>query len=115
MKKLIVLFLFVFCVHALYSETTILRRVVYKPTRGVTMMIEAEEINNTIQFDSDAYLTGSEVQLVDENGNIVLSEYIITNSSMINYIDITGLEYGTYTINLYKDNTEYTGEIEING
>lgn len=114
MKKLMILFLFLtacYCDMSAYNGPTPLPAK-GQPTR-TEISVTAEVVNNTIQFTSNLPLDDAQVQLIDANGNVVLTQLVESDDSGDYYIDISGLASGTYTINLTVRQILFSGQLTL--
>jgi ABC-type transporter Mla MlaB component len=83
-----------------------------QPTR-TEISVAAEVVNNTIQFTSTIPLDDAQVQLIDANGNVVLTQLVESDDSGDYSIDISGLASGTYTINLTVRQILFSGQLTL--
>ena len=83
-----------------------------QPTR-TEISVTAEVVNNTIQFTSTIPLDDAQVQLIDANGNVVLTQLVESDDSGDYSIDISGLASGTYTINLTVRQISFSGQLTL--
>jgi hypothetical protein len=114
MKRLTILFLFLtvcFCDMSAHDGGALLP-IKGQPTR-TEISVTAEVVNNTIQFTSTLPLDDAQVQLIDANGNVVLTQLVESDDSGDYSIDISGLASGTYTINLTVRQISFSGQLTL--
>ena len=114
MKRLMILFL---VMSACYCDMSANNGPVLLPRKGqptrTEISVTAEVVNNTIQFTSNLPLDDAQVQLIDANGNVVLTQLVESDDSGDYSIDISGLASGTYTINLTVRQILFSGQLTL--